>query len=1153
MRIKRMFTKPGEDPFEQFTYELRNSVIRNPDGSVVFELSDVEVPVFWSQVATDILAQKYCRKTGVPQFDKDGKVKKDEAGNPVLGPERSVKQVVSRLTSCWRHWGEQFGYFSSEEDAQAFEDELKYMLVNQMMAPNSPQWFNTGLALAYGIKGAPQGHFYVDPVTEKVCESEDAYSRPQPHACFIQSLKDDLVNPGGIFDLVVREARLFKFGSGTGTNFSALRGKNEALSGGGRSSGLMSFLKLYDVAAGSIKSGGTTRRAAKMVCVDMDHPEIEDFIMLKVREEQKVANLVAGSKVCKEALSAIMQVAKEEGTVDFRENARLRKAVVRAKKLHVPINYIFRVLQLVQEGRDTLELREFDTHYESEAYETVTGQNANNSVRITNDFFRAVERDSDWPLINRTDGAVAKVVKARKLWDDVCFAAWMCADPGVQFDTTINEWHTCPEDGRIRASNPCGEYNFLDDTACNLASINLGKFFDFESGRFLVDSFRHACRLTTIVLEISVLMAQFPSREIALRSYQYRTLGLGFANLGSSLMRLGVAYGSSEALALTGAITAIMCGQSYATSAEMAEVLGPFPRYEANKEHMLRVMRNHRRAAYNAPKEEYEGLTVFPMGIDEKQCPSYLLNAARACWDEVLERGEKFGFRNAQATVIAPTGTIGLLMDCDTTGIEPDFALVKFKKLAGGGYFKIVNQSVPVALSRLGYTDEQIDDIVKYVVGHATLVGAPHINKESLLRKGLKEAELAEVEDQLRSAFDISFAFNRWTLGEEAFKRLGFENELNNPSFNVLEALGFSKKEIEEANEYVCGTMTIEGAPHLREEHLPVFDCANRCGKKGKRFIHYLDHIRMMAAAQPFISGAISKTINFPYDASIKDIENAYMTSWKLMLKANALYRDTSKLSQPLNTVVEDFDFTDVDVEEDVQDVQERAREVVRRRLPNRRQGLVQSAEISGHKIHITTGEFEDGSVGEVFIDMYKEGASFRSLLNCFAIAVSKALQYGVPLEEFVETFTFTRFDPSGIVSGHDAIKNATSVVDFVFRVLGYEYLGRDDFVHVKPKDRQTRLDQLRGGGVVKEAERAGKSADFDASSGSSRSSAGAGESEGGVASQAGSGGDSEERVRQARARGYTGEACSSCGSMRVKRNGACTLCEDCGATSGCS
>ena len=795
MKISRRFTTKGRDVYEMFEYTKRSSVLRNPDGSKVFEMNDVEVPKEWSQVAADILAQKYFRKTGVPQRDENGDIVLDEQGQPVTGCEHSIKQVVHRLVGCWKEWGEKHKYFDSKEDAQAFYDEVAYMLISQRGAPNSPQWFNTGLKYAYDIEGPAQGHFYVDGKSGEVKESKDAYSRPQAHACFIQSVKDDLVNDGGIFDLAVREARVFKFGSGSGTNFSNLRSSGEKLSGGGSSSGLMSFLKIFDSAAGAIKSGGTTRRAAKMVIVDIDHPDVEKFIEWKAREEDKVASLVAGSRVCSRFLEAIVGEAVENGC-DRHKNEKLNILIKNAVSRGVSMSYIVRVLSLVEQGYTTLDFDQYNTHYESEAYQTVAGQNSNNTVRVTNAFMKAVENDELWELKERTSGKHAKSVRARDLWEKIVMSAWKCADPGLQFDTTINDWHTAPQSGRINASNPCSEYMFLDDTACNLASLNLGFFLDEKQGTIKVDDLLHAARLWTVVLEISVLMAHFPSRDIARLSYEFRTLGLGFANLGTVLMIMGIPYDSPKALAIAGAISALITGEAYKASAELAKDQGPFARYEENAQDMLRVVRNHRRAAHNMSEEDYEGLMVKPRGIDSEYCPTNLFEKAGKVWDEALEMGERHGYRNAQVSVIAPTGTIGLVMDCDTTGIEPEFAIVKFKKLAGGGYFKIVNQSVHKALERLGYSAKQIDDIERYCKGHGTLSGCPTINRQWLKNKGFTEDKIETIESQLENVFDIRFAFNKWILGEEFCEALGFtEEQLNDQNFNMLEALGASKKD----------------------------------------------------------------------------------------------------------------------------------------------------------------------------------------------------------------------------------------------------------------------------------------------------------------------------------------------------------------------
>jgi ribonucleoside-diphosphate reductase alpha chain len=1239
MRIERRFTKEGKSPYETIAFKTASSEIRNPDGSVVFEIDNIQVPADWSQVACDVLAQKYFRKAGVPaqlrlvaednvpswlwRSVPDRDVEDPSGGTNSVG-ETDARQVFDRMAGAWTYWGWKGGYFDGEADARAFFDEMRHMMARQMGAPNSPQWFNTGLHWAYGIDGPAQGHYYVDHVTGELNASTSAYERPQPHACFIQSVDDDLVNDGGIMDLWVREARLFKYGSGTGSNFSKLRGEGESLSGGGRSSGLMSFLKIGDRAAGAIKSGGTTRRAAKMVVVDIDHPDIEHFVNWKVTEEEKVASMVAGSRLANIHLNAVMRVCHKaaleaglsgEDRFDPRKNRALRQAMSDARKAMIPENCIQRVVQFARQGHTSIDFRTYDTDWDSEAYLTVSGQNSNNSVRVSNAFLAKVEEDGEWELFRRTDGRLHKSVRARELWDQIGYAAWACADPGLQFDTTINEWHTCPNSGRINASNPCSEYMFLDDTACNLASLNLLTFRKADGG-FDIEGFRHAVRLWTIVLEISVLMAQFPARRIAQLSYEFRTLGLGFANIGGLVMAMGLGYDSDEARALCGAVSALMTATSYATSAEMARELGAFPGFAANRESMLRVMRNHRRAAFG-DAAGYEGLTVPPVPITAAHCPDpRLVEAARAAWDEAVELGQTFGYRNAQATVIAPTGTIGLVMDCDTTGIEPDFAIVKFKKLAGGGYFKIINRTVPVALKTLGYGDSEIEDIVRYALGHGTIENAPGINHMRLREKGFTAASLQALDEALASAFDIRFAFNKWTLGTEfCTKVLGFTAEqLDDVTFDMLPALGFTKEEIEAANTYCCGAMTVEGAPHLRPEHLPVFDCANACGRKGKRFLSWQSHIRMLAACQPFISGAISKTINMPNKATVQECKDAYMLSWKLGLKANALYRDGSKLSQPLSSaaaeVVEDEPEQSVPaaavqaapkvVERVVERIVERLVPVSERnRLPQRRKGYIQKAIVGGHKVYLRTGEYEDGRLGEIFVDMHKEGAAFRSMMNNFAIAISIALQYGVPLEEFVDAFTFTRFEPSGMVEGNDAIKMATSVIDYIFRELAVSYLGRKDLAHVEPSDLLP--DSVgRGRNENKPPEAKDPAAALDAvkrlaSNGYVRnnlyvlSSGGTGkrgasgvatahalafESDGQVAVAGAATGltgngaaeavavgvavanavdDRVHEARQARLKGYEGDACGECGNFTLVRNGTCLKCMTCGSTSGCS
>ena len=1207
MKIERKFTKAGQDAYADIEFVTTSSEIRNPDGTVVFHLENVEVPKSWSQVASDVIAQKYFRKAGVPVALKTVREKDvpeflwrsiAEKSDTEKTGETSAKQVFNRLAGAWAYWGWKGGYFTTEEDASAYYDEMRYMLANQMAAPNSPQWFNTGLHWAYGIDGPSQGHHYVDYKTGKLVKSNSAYEHPQPHACFIQSVSDDLVNEGGIMDLWVREARLFKYGSGTGTNFSSLRGEGEALSGGGKSSGLMGFLKIGDRSAGAIKSGGTTRRAAKMVICDADHPDIEEFINWKVKEEQKVASIVAGSKMHEQRLNEIFSAIRAwdgstEDAVDPAKNDTLKKAIREAKKVAIPETYVKRVLDYARQGYTSIEFPTYNTDWDSEAYASVSGQNSNNSIRVTNAFLKAVEEDGDWDLIRRTDGSVAKTIKARDLWQDVGHAAWACADPGIQFHDTVNAWHTCPEDGDIRGSNPCSEYMFLDDTACNLASMNLLTFL--KDGKFQSDDYMHATRLWTVTLEISVLMAQFPSKEIAQRSYDFRTLGLGYANIGGLLMNMGYGYDSDEGRALCGALTAIMTGVSYATSAEMASELGTFPGYAKNAEHMLRVIRNHRRAA-QAATDGYEALAVKPVPLDHANCPDKsLIDLSLAAWDNALALGEKHGYRNAQVSVIAPTGTIGLVMDCDTTGIEPDFALVKFKKLAGGGYFKIINRSVPSALAKLGYGSAEIEEIVSYAVGHGTIGNAPVINHTSLIGNGFGKAELDKIEGALGTAFDIRFVFNQWTLGEEfCTKVLGIPQEkLNDPSFDMLRHLGYTRAEIDAANDHVCGTMTLEGAPHLKEEHMHIFDCANPCGKKGKRYLSVNSHITMMAAAQSFISGAISKTINMPNDATIEDCQKAYELSWSLGTKANALYRDGSKLSQPLAAAL-------IEDDEDAAEIletgtpQEKAaviaekivekvviKEIIkteREKMPERRKGYTQKAIVGGHKVYLRTGEYSDGSLGEIFIDMHKEGAGFRAMMNNFAIAVSVGLQYGVPLEEFVDAFTFTKFEPSGMVQGNDSIKNATSILDYIFRELAVSYLDRTDLAHVKPEgasfddlhkgDEGTNVSNVSEDSATKSLEmlKSISSTGYlrkrlpqelmtlkPSVQGAPMALDVTTEADAVVSEPVAAPVTTMDERTKAKMQGYEGEACGDCGNYTLVRNGTCMKCNTCGATSGCS
>ncbi|HET9326334.1 MAG TPA: vitamin B12-dependent ribonucleotide reductase [Candidatus Eisenbacteria bacterium] len=1039
LRVPRRYTRPGVNPLDEVRWDKRRTVITNPDGSVVFQMDDVEVPEEWSQLATDIVVSKYFRKAGVPQ----------------TGHEVSVRQVVHRLAHTIRAWGEaQRVYFVGSEDAEAFEAELAYMLVHQIGAFNSPVWFNCGLHHEYGISGSG-GNYFFDPDTRTVKTTADSYSRPQVSACFIQSIGDDLMS---IFELARNEARVFKYGSGTGTNFSKLRGRMEKLSGGGTSSGLMSFLEVLDRGAGATKSGGTTRRAAKMVVLDLDHPEILDFVRWKVREEKKVAALVAAG---------------------------------------------------------------FSSDFNGDAYATVSGQNSNNSVRVSDRFMDAVINDGPWKTTLRTTGEVHETLRARELWREIGQAAWQCADPGVQYDDTIQRWHTCKATGRINATNPCSEFVFLDDTACNLASINLMKFLK-EDGTFDIEGYRHANRVFFLAQEILVGFASYPTEKIAENSYRFRPLGLGYANLGTLLMMQGFPYDSDAARSYGACITAMMTGEAYAMSAEIASSAGAFEDYEQNRESMMDVMRLHRDAA---------------RGIDATLAPREMRAAAIECWDRAVAAGMLHGYRNSQATVLAPTGTIGLLMDCDTTGVEPDFALVKFKKLAGGGYFKIVNQSVPAALKRLGYDDAAIQKIVRHAIGTGSFEGSVHVNRATLMQRGLLPVEIDRIERALPAMLDVRFAFVRGLLSDETLERLGIAKaEREKPLFNALPFLGFTEQQIEEANEAICGTLTVEGAPGLKAEHLPVFDCANRCGPKGTRYIASMGHVRMMGAVQPFISGAISKTVNLPQDATVQDVEQTYFESWKLGLKAVALYRDGSKLSQPLVTGKA------AETESTSPTSPPKLR---RRRLPKRRHGFTQEARIAGHKVFLRTGEYEDGTLGEIFIDMHKEGAAFRSMMNCFAISVSMGLQYGVPLEHLVDQFVFTRFEPAGRVEGHENLRAATSVIDYVFRALGVEYLGRNDLAHIVTEDMRGQepnnkhatghpvgREHRKDNGGTKTAHLPGPA---------TASTLGPGETM--------LGGGQDQMLDK-----FPGDApaCDQCGHITM-RNGTCYKCLNCGNSMGCS
>ncbi|GGY49237.1 adenosylcobalamin-dependent ribonucleoside-diphosphate reductase [Parvularcula lutaonensis] len=1174
-------------------YEKREVLV---DG----ETLSVSVPEHFSQLAADILARKYFRKRGVPdavdvrleEGIPESLCPRVPAADASFGGETDARQAFGRIASAWAYHGLKQGLFADGSQAELFRDEVVALLEQQVAAPNSPQWFSTGLHWAYGLSADGKGHFRFDPEQGEVVEVADVYANPQPHACFIQSVEDTLVGENGVFDLIAREAKLFKYGSGSGSNFSALRSAGEPLSGGGSSSGLISFLKVADSAAGAIKSGGTTRRAAKMVVLNADHPDIEDFIAWKRQEEEKVACLAAGSVVIERHLRRIAKAtedAPESSRFDVKANERLKRAVAAARRDGVPSGLIDRALRMLVESGAALTIPRFSVDWDSEAYRTVSGQNANLSVRVTDAFLDAVEAGDEWALYRRVDGKKVRTVPARALWQQIGEAAWASADPGLQFHDTINDWHTCPEDGTINASNPCSEYMFLDDTACNLASVNLLKFLK-DDGSFDTDGLAAASRIMTIALEISVGMASYPSRAVAERSHLYRTLGLGFANLGGLLMSSGIPYDSDEGRAAAGAITALMQGVAWQTSAEMAAKVGPFPRFEANREHVLRVLRNHRAGLGGAP---FEKLRVQPVVLDQSAVPfPGLGDAASAALTDAVKEAEDHGVRNAQVSAIAPTGTIGLLMDCDTTGIEPDYALVKFKQLVGGGTVKIINQSVPRALKKLGYSDAEIADIKTYALGRGTLEGAPVISFDDLRDEGFGERQIEAIENALKTAFDVTYVFTKDVLGESFLRgTLGFSDEqLGQSGYRTLRDLGFSDEDVHRANLYCCGTMTVEGAPHLKREHLAVFDCAAPCGRVGSRALSVPAHIDMMAAVQPFVSGAISKTVNLPAAATVHDCLTAYASAHAQGLKAVALYRDGSKLSQPLTSALTAADELETDdladlpqgergrvfAERVIEKIVERA--PGRRKLPDRRKGYIQKAAVGGHKVYLHTGEFDDGELGEIFIDMHKEGAAFRSLMNNFAIAISLGLQYGVPLEEFVDAYLFTRFEPAGPVTGNDRIKNATSILDYIFRELAISYLGRSDLGHV-PQNEDT-FGVGQGGekeGVEKEAQRfiskgltrsqkidnlvVLRGGDFDRF----RKKDEEPEAEARDDTDPEPHPPAEEKPvplravgdedgrEEARLKGYEGDACTECGQFTLVRNGTCLRCESCGATTGCS
>jgi ribonucleoside-diphosphate reductase alpha chain len=1087
LHIERRFTKAGEDPYKGLEWTTRKSVIKEPDGTVVFQVDRCEVPKEWSQLATDIIVSKYFRKAGVPQPDGS------------LGSETSAAQVVHRISSSIRSWGATHGYFATPEDADAFESELKFMLITQRGAFNSPVWFNCGHHHVYGIQGSG-GNWAWNEETGQVEAIKHNYARPQCSACFIQRVEDNLVERKGIFELLASEARLFKYGSGTGSNFSRLRSKYEKLSGGGTSSGLMSFLKVLDAGAGATKSGGTTRRAAKMVSLDMDHPEIEDFINWKVREEKKVAALIAQG---------------------------------------------------------------YDSDFNGEAYGTVAGQNSNNSVRITDEFMAAVKANGPWNTTSRMEpGKLVKTLSAKKLWDDLAFAAWACADPGTQYDTTINTWHTCKATDRIYGSNPCSEYMFLDDTACNLASLNLMKFLR-PDGAFDLDTYRHAIRVFFVAQEILVGYSSYPTKDIAANSEAYRPLGLGYANLGTMLMVTGHPYDSPDGRAIAGALTAILTGHAYRVSAEMAQVKGPFTGMQvkdangkSNHAYMTEVIGMHLEAARylratGSPLKQMEGMDLKGLGVTDlsknemakvkdRRLTIYgsLFDAAVEDWEAALALGVKFGWRNAQATVLAPTGTIGLLMDCDTTGVEPDFTMVKFKKLAGGGYFKIINQSIPPALRFLGYTEQQIKAIEKYAIGHGTLEGAP-VTKETFKSKGFTEEEFQEAYDAVAS----SKSFNDYT-----------------PKLNpkAMKAKGFTQQAIAELVAYVEGHQTVEGSL-VKPEHLAIFDCANKCGD-GSRFIHHTGHIRMMAATQPFLSGAISKTINMPNEVTVDDVRDAYEMGWVLQLKAVALYRDGCKLSQPLSTAASKKEKEDVpaapvyiglkhgETERPPQDNDQGFKRTVTLYTPR-----------GAEKVDIQVWEYTDGRPCEIFVGARKSGTMVDNFLKEIGKNYSRMLQLGMSLEEMTHKLT----NENGPLAGqtdHKYIKTVLGIQDLLGKLLRYEYFGETDFLSVKPDPHapdyvMTRREYLETLRIAKNRPKSEKTlADFAPKPGEKATTASAHAAttaEPSLDAKLGKGTGSDPNAMLASLGGDAPD-CDQCGHTTV-RNGACYKCLNCGNSMGCS
>lgn len=1047
MHIKRFYTHAKnnwthDSIYDDMKFKLADAVIRSSNGEIIQKIDNVEVPEAWSQTACDIYATKYIRRAGVPNKtqhvdETDVPVwlqKSIPADGAVFGRETSIKQTVNRLVGCWTYHGWLNGYFQSETDAQAFYDEIRYMILNQICAPNSPQWFNTGLHWAYGIEGRSGNQYYYDIQLKQIVKSVNAYEHPQVHACFILKVLDDLVNKNGIMDTAITEASIFKYGSGVGANFSNIRGANEKLSGGGQSSGLLSFLDVINKSAGAIKSGGTTRRAAKMVILDDDHPDLVEFIMWKVKEEAKVLSLVVGSEKIdrhiKNVVHACMQYSGDEADkYDANTNLALKIAIADAEQNGVPSSYCNHIVHAMESGIP-INWEVFNLDWNGAAYRAVSGQNSNNSIFISDKFMNAVENDADWNLIARTDGSIIKTLKARKLWDLICYSAWACADPGVQYKDTIQSWHTCKTDGPIRGTNPCSEYVFLDNTACNLASINLDKMLLHTNDgiMFNIDAFKYACNLWTIVLDISVTMAQYPTYDFAESSLKYRTLGLGYGSMGSMLMSLGIAYDSDEGRSVAAAITAILTLSVYNTSSTLAQKLGTFEQYEENKESMLTVIENmHHLVHHQADK--CKNLNIKPYLVQLPESFKYLGQAAQKLSHETLKAAREHGVRNAQATVIAPTGTISFVMDLGTTSVEPTFSLVSWKKLAGGGDMRVLNKTVVDALHALQYTESQITDIKQYIFGHGNVKNAPHINNTALKAKGFTDDMIEKMTHALKTAYDIKHIINTNFFGQDILQKRCNINVTAND--NLLEVLGFSSEQITEANIYCCGHLTIEGAPHLKPSHISVFDCAMPNGV-GVRFISPEGHYKMVAAVQPFISGAASKTVNLPEHITIEEISKIYFETWKYGIKCVSLYRNNSKLSQPMNT-------TNLNQKAIKQN----------KEASGKRYGM----RIDNQAFYILTQDNEQGLLTEIDIVMGKEGSSYRTLMDCFAQAISLGLKYNIPLNKYVEAFKNTAFDPAGIVTGYPGIDRALSPLDLLARVLEQEYIMKNKDTHMKTFD----------------------------------------------------------------------------------------------------